>query len=81
VTVEAHSAKADFCLPNFVSPHPKEMCFNAELNQIANEKFKTYSFTWVSNQNVPQQNAKSNLEPDLKLPVYKKRIYNSASLS
>ena len=37
--VEAHSAKADFCLrpPIGGTLHPKEMCFNAELNQIANE--------------------------------------------
>ena len=45
------------------------MCFNAELNQIDYEEYKTYSFIWVSNQNVLQQNAKRNLVPVLKLPV------------
>ena len=34
--IQAHSAKADFCLP-FATQllHPKEMCLNASLNQIA----------------------------------------------
>ena len=34
LTVVTHSAKADFCCYVLRTPAPKEMCYNALLNQI-----------------------------------------------
>jgi hypothetical protein len=42
------------------------MCLNVAPNQIALYIYTCFSFSWILNQNVPEQDAKRNLIPHLR---------------
>ncbi len=50
------------------------MCLNGALNQIEVNFITLINFNWISNQNVPEHNAKSNLDLSFKLPIFKKDL-------
>jgi len=52
------------------------MCLNAALNQIAMNLRTTISFCWISNQNVPEQNAETQFGSVLQTLNIKKDLLN-----